>query len=63
MSGKTANVWDRFQADFNAMTDSQIRREVDRCEEMIEEAEDWIEAVAAWEAAGRPRAPETDNAE
>lgn len=49
------NAWSKYQNDFNAMNDAQIYHESRRSQEQIEEAEDWLEAVAAWEAAGKPR--------
>jgi hypothetical protein len=48
-------VWKRYQNDFNNLTDAQIDDETRRCRDAVEEAEDWLEAVAAWEAAGKPR--------
>ena len=56
------DAWKRYAADFNAMSDKAIDyvSEQSRCQ--IDEAEDWLEAVASWEAAGRPRKqPEKDN--
>jgi len=47
--------WKAYAADFNAMTDEQIEAESDRARELIAEQEEWLEAVASWEAAGRPR--------
>lgn len=49
------NAWAQFQNDFDAMTDSAIEHEVRNAEEALERAEDWLEAVAAWKAAGKPR--------
>ena len=48
--------WKQYAADFNAMTDAEIEAETDRAQSEINELEDWIEAVASWEAAGKPRA-------
>lgn len=39
-----------------AMTDNDVIDETRRMENQLEEAEEWLEAVAAWEEAGRPRA-------
>ncbi len=47
--------WKQYAADFNAMTDAEIEAECQHCREQVEAAEDWLEAVASWEAAGRPR--------
>jgi hypothetical protein len=48
-------TWQQYANDFNALTDEQIEAECDQCRRDIDEAESWLEAVAAWEAAGRPR--------
>lgn len=48
-------AWKQFAADFRAMTDEQIEEESRRCRDQVEEAESWLEAVASWEAAGKPR--------
>jgi hypothetical protein len=50
-------AWARYQNDFDAMSDNDIRDETRRMEDQLNEAEDWLEAVAAWNAAGRPRSP------
>jgi len=55
------DAWKRYEADFNAMTDEDIEIETRRCEDMLAEAENWLEAVASWEAAGKPRAKEPTN--
>jgi len=47
--------WKKYAADFNAMSDAEVERERNAEREKLEEAEDWLEAVAAWEAAGKPR--------
>lgn len=49
------DAWKRYAADFNAMSDEEIERDSEECRQQVEEAEDWLEAVASWEAAGRPR--------
>ena len=49
------DAWKRYEADFKAMSDADIERECETCRTQIDEAEDWLEAVASWEAAGRPR--------
>ncbi len=48
-------AWKRYAADFDAMTDEEIDHETRRSEEQLAEAEDWLEAVASWETADRPR--------
>lgn len=49
-------TWRRYAADFNAMTDAEIESECNFERSLLDEAESWLEAVAAWEAAGKPRA-------
>ncbi|MGX7895509.1 hypothetical protein [Tsuneonella sp. HG222] len=48
-------AWQRYAADFNAMTDAEIAEEAEQARALLEEQEDWLEAVASWEAAGKPR--------
>jgi len=47
--------WKRYAADFNAMTDAEIEDECESERRKVEEAEDWLDAVASWKKAGRPR--------
>lgn len=47
--------WTRYAADFRALNDKEIEAESDQCRNQIDEAESWLEAVASWEAAGKPR--------
>lgn len=53
------DLWRKYAADFNGLTDAEIEYECERCRCEIEEAESWLEAVASWEAAGKPRGLET----
>jgi hypothetical protein len=48
-------AWQQYANDFNALTDEEIEAECDQCRRDIDEAESWLEAVAAWEADGKPR--------
>ncbi len=48
-------AWQKYAGDFNAMTDSEIEAESQRARDEMEEHESWLEAVASWEAAGKPR--------
>ena len=48
-------AWKQYAADFNALSDEQIEYESSVCRDLVEEAESWLEAVASWEAAGKPR--------
>lgn len=50
-------AWSRYQNDFDAMSDAEIEYETRRSQDQLDEAEDWLEAVAAWKAAGKPRTP------
>lgn len=49
------SVWSKFQNDFNAMSNNDVIEETRRMADQLDEAEEWLEAVAAWEAAGSPR--------
>jgi hypothetical protein len=49
------DLWKQFAGDFNSMTDEEIDHEANYCRDQIEENEAWLEAVASWEAAGKPR--------
>jgi len=49
------NAWRKYEADFNGMSDAEIDSESEASRNQINEAEDWLEAVASWEAAGKPR--------
>ncbi|WP_392352982.1 hypothetical protein V8F63_09525 [Brevundimonas sp. LF-1] len=48
-------AWSHYQNDFDAMSDAEIEYEARRSQDQVDEAEDWLEAVAAWKAAGKPR--------
>lgn len=50
--------WRSYAADFNSMTDDQVEEETRRAEDALNKAEEWLEAVAAWKAAGKPRSSE-----
>lgn len=50
-----AAAWSRYKNDFDTMSDNDIIDETRRMEDQLDEAESWLEAVAEWEAAGRPR--------
>lgn len=50
-------AWAKFQNDFNAMSDEEIADTSRAEQDALDQAEEWLEAVAAWEAAGKPRAP------
>lgn len=48
-------AWKQYAADFKAMSDEEIERESESRRNQVDEAESWLEAVASWEAAGKPR--------
>jgi hypothetical protein len=54
------DAWKKYEGDFNALTDEQIRHETNDALNQLDEAEEWLEAVASWEAAGRPRKKENE---
>lgn len=49
------DAWKEFENDFNAMTDEEIETETQIAQNHIDENEAWVEAVALWKAAGKPR--------
>jgi hypothetical protein len=52
--------WDEYQNDFDAMSDAEVDRESRDAQALVDENESWLEAVAAWDAAGRPRTEGAD---
>jgi hypothetical protein len=52
------DAWKEYAADFRAMTDEEIEDECEIERRKLDEAESWLEAVASWEAAGKPRGDE-----
>jgi hypothetical protein len=48
-------AWKQYEGDFNNMTDQEIETERQQCQDMIDENESWVEAVASWKLAGKPR--------
>ncbi len=48
-------AWKQYAADFNALTDEEVEEERQRAQDLVDEQESWLEAVASWEAAGKPR--------
>lgn len=55
------DAWKEYAADFNALTDEEVEQEVKIEEEKLAEAESWLEAVASWKAAGKPRNKEASH--
>ena len=49
------DLWKQYQGDFNSLSDAEIEQECEISQTQINEAEEWLEAVASWEAAGKPR--------
>lgn len=56
-------AWSKFANDFAAMTDAEIAQVSRDEQDKLDEAEEWLDAVAAWEAAGKPRKPKEDAAQ
>jgi len=54
------DAWKEYKDDFNAMTDAEIEEETQQAQELIDENESWVEAVASWKAAGKPRETAND---
>jgi hypothetical protein len=52
---KGREAWREYAADFNAMSDEEIEEERTKAQYLVDEQESWLEAVASWEAAGKPR--------
>jgi len=48
-------AWEKFKGDFNSMSDDEIETETREAQERIDTETDWVEAVASWKAAGKPR--------
>lgn len=49
------DAWKQYAADFDAMTDEQVEFERRLAQDLVDEQESWLDAVASWEAAGKPR--------
>ena len=49
------DLWKQYEADFNAMSDEEVESERQSAQNLVDEQTDWLEAVASWEAAGKPR--------
>lgn len=49
------SVYEKYQNDFNNLSDSEIEYITREEQDKLNEAEEWLEAVAAWEADGKPR--------
>jgi hypothetical protein len=49
------DIWQKFSGDFNAMTDAEIDQELDQAQAKIDEETEFVEAVAVWKKAGKPR--------
>lgn len=55
MAEANNSAWYKFRGDFNAMTDDQIENSAKEYQDKIDDAEEWLEAIAAWKDAGKPR--------
>lgn len=49
------DAWKQYVGDFDAMSDEEVEQELGRALNEIDEQESWVEAVASWKAAGKPR--------
>jgi hypothetical protein len=49
------NLWKKYAGDFNSMTDDEVDDTVSDEQEKLKEAQEWLDAVASWKAAGKPR--------
>ena len=49
------NIWKEYSADFDAMSDEEIEIERSRAQYIVDEEQEWLDAVASWVAAGKPR--------
>lgn len=49
------DAWKQYAADFNALSDEEVEAERNAAQNLVDEQESWLEAVASWEAAGKPR--------
>jgi len=49
------DAWMEYKGDFNAMTDAEIDSETEQAKTLIDENESWVDAVASWKVAGKPR--------
>lgn len=56
-------AWSKFENDFAAMTDAEIDQVSRDEQDKLDEAEEWLAAVAAWEAAGKSRKPKEEAAQ
>tara|TARA_Y100001968_G_scaffold301479_1_gene313779 strand:+ start:135 stop:308 length:174 start_codon:yes stop_codon:yes gene_type:complete len=48
-------LWKKYETDFNAMTDDEVEAERQSAQNLVDKHTEWLEAVASWEAAGKPR--------
>lgn len=51
-------IWREYASDFDAMTDDEVEAERVRAQDVVDEEQGWLDAVADWIAAGRPRSRE-----
>lgn len=49
------DIWKSHAGDFENMSDDEIEKYTRDMQRNLDEAEEWLEAVASWERAGRPR--------
>jgi hypothetical protein len=49
------DAWKEYAADFDAMSDAEVEAERESAQALVDEQQSWLDAVASWEAAGKPR--------
>lgn len=47
-------TWKKYAGTLNSLTDEQIEFECESARNDMANAKEWLEAVASWEAAGKP---------
>lgn len=53
------DLWRKYQSDFNSMTDDEVDQQEQEAQAKIDEEQDWVDAVASWKAAGKPRSTDS----
>lgn len=49
------DIWKEYAADFNAMSDEDIEFDRQCAQDLVDEQQEWLDAVASWIEAGKPR--------
>lgn len=48
-------LWKKYAGDFNSMTDEEIEIDIRHAQDIVDEEQGWLDAVASWIKAGKPR--------